>query len=54
MKIGDRVRHEAGWLATVTLVNRGTNAVTVEADEPKMSGEYSVMMFEVVEAGTDD
>lgn len=50
LKTGDRVRHEAGWLATVT--QNKLNTVMVEGDDAANSGEYSAVVFEL--AGCED
>lgn len=51
LKRGDRVRHQAGWLATVTEVR--LNSVVVVSDESRhLDGEYSSVPFELVADST--
>lgn len=54
MMNGDRVRHQAGWFATVIQLQHWPFLVHVEADDPKLTGQYAGEVFEVVEPTTDD
>ena len=50
-RTGDRVRHrEGGWYATVSHVRLNTIVVTAEENR-HYDGEYSTVVFEVVEEG---
>ncbi len=48
MKVGDRVEHESGWKGIVSSLYWSPPEVVIEADDPKLSGEYSTRVFRVI------
>lgn len=48
LKRGTRVQHESGWMGIVNGFWWGPFEILIKADDPKLSGYYSPIIFTVV------